>query len=193
MLVETYECEETATETPELSAEAVELIDKLGLEGQQQLLSRDDDRTERVPYRQMTKEEIFVFGTICPVKTALIKFDSEPMPLRVLQVAAHAKSLDIFKELQVWHRKSSAVKDPVLVGLRTIGYETQTFILARWGEALDEMPFLIKTAMAAWKEQMRDSLNEVIAKATSDLASLDSCGFGRAARSSPLSFYGGLA
>lgn len=190
MQVETFECEETATETPEISSEAVALIEKLGLEGQKQLLSPQDDRTERVPYRQMTKDEIFVYSTLCPRKTTLKRFGDEPMPLRVLQVAAHAQSLGIFSDLFVWHRESSAVMDPVLVGTRRVNHEDQTFILARWGEVLEEMPALMRQAMEAWRVKLRGQLSELIASATNRLNALDAQTFEQAVKTREISVYG---
>ncbi len=43
MLVETYEDQEVAEETPEVSEEALGVIEELGLEGQQKLFSENKD------------------------------------------------------------------------------------------------------------------------------------------------------
>lgn len=91
MLVETFELEEVAEQPPELEAEAVALIEKLGLDGQQ----------TRIPYRKMTEEETFVYGILCPMRTPLKKYKEGPIPLRVLQVAAHATDVGMLDRKSV--------------------------------------------------------------------------------------------
>ena len=60
MLVETYEVTEIDAEgTPECEAEASELIEKLGLEGQRKLYRENGNQQTRIPYRKMTAEEKF--------------------------------------------------------------------------------------------------------------------------------------
>ena len=143
MLVETYECEETATEAPEMSDAALALIDKLGLDGQRSLNVSAEPKEGRCPYRRMTAEEAFVYRQICPATTNLREYAESPIPLRVLQVAAHAD--DYFQKLEVWHVEGITVKDPVLVGVTKdpkATWREARFILARWGEVLDEWPAL---------------------------------------------------
>ncbi len=96
MQVETFEAieRELAEHAPEEQAKALELIEELGLDGQQELLTeRDDDDGERCPYRRMTAEEQRVYGAICEKTTEIEAYASGPIPLRVLQVAAHARPL----------------------------------------------------------------------------------------------------
>lgn len=176
MLVETYECEETKSEEPEAAAEAVALIERLELEGQLSLSSQKPG--ERFPYRKMDSEEQFVYGVICPKRTPLKKYADGAIPLRVLQVAAHAVHF-FDKDLEVWHKDTPAVKDPVLVGLKMNpnGWgEPERFILARWGGVLEEWPALLKAAMATWKSHTRDSLGKLKSEIDSTLASIDSMG-----------------
>lgn len=126
-----------------VSEESLALIETLGLQGQRGLVRRaqgvdTDDTTEtRIPYRQITAEESRIYSLVMPEKTDLPEFDLGPIPLRVLQVAAHARPM--FTKLVVWHQ-ANVKEDPILVGIRTDpaskwGAE-QTFILARWGEVL---------------------------------------------------------
>lgn len=193
MKVETYECDETATEHVECADEAIKLIEELGLTGQKSLLH--PQKKTRSPYRQMTKDEFFVFKQICPEETDVTRFNEEPMPLRVLQVASHAKSTGMFDRLVVWHRESAAVKDPVLVGEKDVqsspanGYTSKEFyILARWGDALDEWPAVIKTAMAIWREKNTAKLEEVIAQAKADLSAVATAGMSYAIKK-PTPYY----
>lgn len=194
MQVETFECEETATEPVDASAEAIALIEQLGLTGQQKLLTKSSETTSRCPYRKMTKDEAFVYGMLCPQKTLLAEYGDEPMPLRVLQVAAHAKDLDFFEDLHVWHRESADIKDPVLVGSKKepgkYGSTTCLYILARWGEVLDEWPALSKAALARWKEKSTAAFNKIIGEAQANLAQVDSMSFDGAITKGMPSSYG---
>ncbi len=98
--VETYEVPEVAYDgTVESSEEAITLIRSLGLQGQEKLISGNKNDV-RSPYRKMTKEEFIVYSSLFEDKTPIDKYGDEPIPLRVLQVAAHAK--DLFDKLEVW-------------------------------------------------------------------------------------------
>ncbi len=172
MLVETYECEETATETPELADEAMAIIDKLELTGQREMSARKD-AGDRCPYRKMEADEMFIFGELCPQKTELKKYADSPIPIRVLQIAAHAT--DYFDNLVVWHPSAAAEKDPVLVGMKkpkTGEWRQEAFILARWGSVLEEMPALTKKALAAYRARIAAYIGRVIQRANADLNSL---------------------
>lgn len=184
MLVETFECEETATETPEMCAEAQELIASLELEGQKAMTAPATER--RVPYRLMTADEKFVYSTLCPLATRLAQYKQSPIPLRVLQVAAHAKESGFFAKLVVWDRASVASKDPVLVGYEIDRYDAEPYILARWGEHLDEWPAMVKAAMSAWRVNAKDYANAVIRKAKAALETIDSMGLEDAMRGNPV-------
>src|SRR5690606_31479142 len=97
MQVETYEVNETLSDgTVEQMSdpESLALIEQLGLRGQETLLGKreagDDVAVVRCPYRRMSAEEQNVFAVVCPQVTSLEEYASGPIPLRVLQVAAHA-------------------------------------------------------------------------------------------------------
>jgi hypothetical protein len=87
MLVESYECQETASESIEASEEAVKLIEELGLEGQKSILSKNDDGdARRVPYSIANAEQLFVFQVLCPKAYKLSEYKRlTPIPLRVFQ------------------------------------------------------------------------------------------------------------
>lgn len=184
MLVETFECEETATESPEMCAEAQELIDSLGLTGQKAMTAPATER--RIPYRLMTADEKFVYSQLCPLSTALSGYKQSPIPLRVLQVAAHAKQSGFFEKLVVWDRASVASKDPVLVGYEVDRYDAEPYILARWGEHLEEWPALVKQAIATWRQNVKDYANDCIRKSKAYLETIDSLGMSEALRGNPV-------
>jgi len=157
MLVESFECAEVMSEHPEIVSEAVEIIETLELAGQKQFLS-PTKADNRCPYREITAEEAFVYRTLCPQESQLSRYNASPIPLRVLQIAAHATSLGMFKRFLVWDRVSVSVKDPVLVawtgGEYDWGDSNRCFILARWGEELETFAVLRARAVVAAKEML---------------------------------------
>lgn len=169
MLVETFECTETIDEPVEATSEAIDLIESLELDGQKELIGvKGESQPSRCPYREITAEERFVYQTLCPAVVMLNRYNTAPIPLRVLQVAAHANSLGMFKRLMVWDRMSVAVKDPVLVGWTGGEYDWQNnrcFILARWGEELEAFATLrrkaVEIARHALVEQAERLLGQV--------------------------------
>ena len=90
MQVESFECTETAHEPLEACQEAVSLMEQLGLDGQKELVTPKPDNgfAKRLPYREITAAEAFVYRVLCPDVTPLKKYARSPIPLRVLQVAA---------------------------------------------------------------------------------------------------------
>lgn len=119
MQTETYEVEKIdQNEMQALAAdgEAALLIEQLGLKGQQTLMT--PETKELIPYRVMTKEEHTVFKTLFPQRCAVEEYQQGPIPLRVLQVAAHARTLvDLpdFAYLEVWHPKQGIEDVPSYV------------------------------------------------------------------------------
>lgn len=163
--IETFECTETAEEPIELSEEAAELIERMGLTGQASFIKRDDKGSveSRCPYRLMTEEEISVYRTLCPSEVKIEKYDAAPIPVRVLQIAAHAKQVIPGVSLLVWDKEKNEVKDPVLVGCT--GYEwspDKTYILARWGEQLDTFATLFDMASKAVKGRLEADAKKLL-------------------------------
>ena len=178
MQVDTFECDETASEPIEACEEAVALMESLGLEGQKSLVTKSEKsgRDTRCPYREMTKDEAFVYRVLCPEETDLSRYSRAPIPLRVLQIAAHASDLGIFKKLVVWDRKSAVVKDPVLVayGKPAPGeWRDSMFILARWGEELEPFVVLAKRAFEQKRRQIGEALKVIAAGIGSKVAAAE--------------------
>jgi len=165
MQIQTYEIEEiNSSEAATLAAdgEAVELMEKLGLTGQQSLLSNDGNQT-RFPYPVMTKLEALVYSTCFPQKTKLQDFAVEIIPVRVLQVAAFCRDFSQTAYLEIWHPPISKV-DPILVGRKSC-YSGEQYILARWGSAL--LPF--ETLLEQAKEKYKKVATLKLMKLESDL------------------------
>jgi hypothetical protein len=171
MKVETFECQETMEESMELELEAVNLIQNLKLEGQMSLIKKTESGSDvRCPYREFTKDELFVYNTLCPEKIPVERYTASPIPVRVLQVIAHAKSIEMFDRILVWDKESVQMKDPVLVGEIGNQYasDKKQFILARWGEELDEFPYLLKKAAKIHKDKILAKYREIMVKAKQD-------------------------
>lgn len=182
MQVETFEVSEQTTDTgASFDAEAVELIERLGLEGQRTLLVQreagGDTVTVRNPYRTMTAEEQRVYGVLCPEKSKLVEYDSSAIPVRILQVAAHA--VEFFERIEVWHPKERVDDDPVLVGVK-LGPKNQwgsrpetPHILARWGAVLLPFDECRDLAAKALRRKWEASAKGAISEAERFLATLD--------------------
>lgn len=169
MQVETYEVKETNEDGKiECDATAIALIESLGLEGQKRFLSGEE--VSRCPYRKMTKEEYFIYRNLCTSTSELCKYDDGPIPLRVLQVAAHAR--EFFTAVEVWHPESADIKDPVLIGINKKGYDTEYFILARWGEVLETIENLRAIAANLFRTKHLAKLQEIYEEAEACIANV---------------------
>jgi hypothetical protein len=160
MKVETYEQNEIKEECQDEKTALLELSQKLGLSGQQGLLAEPTKTT--FPYRRMNKLEERVYGVLLINKTELKNYDEGIVPLRVLQVAAHASEFSTCAYLEVW--TNTAIKDPILVG-RKERYGNENFILARWGEMLESMNVLKERAKEMLGPSLRIKISEIISKA----------------------------
>lgn len=165
MHIETYECEElknSGATTMAADAESIELIQKLGLEGQQTLA--DPETCTRQPYREMTALELYVWRTVCPETTDVRQYRHSPIPLRVLQVIAYARELGIYEKLEVWHPKQ-VIDDPLLVGVpKGEQYGRKRHLIARWGETLVPFEKLIEQARKAYQAEVVSKLDEIEAE-----------------------------
>lgn len=169
MKIETYEIEPQSTDIATLAAdgEAREICEKLGLEGQ---LSLSNNESQTVfPYRVMTKLEQLVFELHCPNHTKLRDYKSEAIPVRVLQVAAHATDCKFLHHIRVWHPEDSRL-DPVLVGY-TSEYGGTLYLLARWGAVWKDFSILVKEAKAIWKQRRLAAIK----RAEQDISMVKAC------------------
>lgn len=175
MKVETYEIEEiNASDASKMAAdsEAIELIEKLDLAGQRSLINKESG--SRIPYREMTALEGFVFGLLFPNQTKLKDYSHGIIPVRVLQIAAYARELNLFKKLAVWH-PAPGVCDPLLCGFKQSGdYEWNGtwFLLARWGDALESFEQLTAKARDIWVSKTKNELTRYRRAIDDDLAGL---------------------
>ncbi len=171
MQVETYEQTEMTSAGPECDAEAIALIESLGLTGQQELITRPDGDAVRNPYRLMTEEELCVYSLLMPKHVEISKYSDGPIPLRVLQVAAHARDLGL-PVLRVWCPATGPKDDPILVA-REHDYTSKIWLLARWGDALLPMEELAKKAAALARDGIKTALLAALEEVRGDLSMID--------------------
>jgi len=170
MEIETYEVGEvTATGVESASdPEALKLIESLGLSGQQKFVKSDGSGVQtRAPYRLMTTTEHRVYSILLPDRQELSQYDGQMIPLRVLQVAAHAKEIDMFKRIEIWHAEGT--DDPLLVGRTDVhdwrrAAQHEAFILARWGTELKPLEELIGEAKAKLASMFKAVVSEALAR-----------------------------
>ena len=170
--VETYEIEDaTHGEASQMAhdAEAAELIEKLGLSGQKSL--QNPETLTRCPYPVAEEDALLVFKALNPETCRPEDYSLDCIPVRVMQVLAHARELNFFTSFAIWYPKSARIEDPVLVGLRNWkrpGHSWETtdiYILARWGKML--LPFAELRELAV--RTLRDRATSRIAKALGEM------------------------
>lgn len=161
MLVETYEVTETGADgAVEIEAEALELIESLGLSGQQSLVRAGGEEPRRIPYQQMKPDEVRVYKALYPQEVKLERYDAGPIPVRVLQVIAFAR--DLFDMVVIWAPQQHD-PDPVLVGFTNrpdVWHRGVPHLLARWGDALDPYPELRERAEGVMAATFEDKARE---------------------------------
>ena len=172
MLVEIYAESETQTMTPDDCEGGLALVNKLGLTKQSEFYKAD---RPMVPWVEATPEQVFVFRECCPIEEKLADYHAGPIPVRVLEVAEKAQESGFFTDkrgLCVWRPESLSDirRDPVLVGYRAgrTEWPPVCFILARWGDVLEEWPALLKKALASAGAKIR----RVRAELDRDLAAI---------------------
>ena len=177
MKVETFECSETAAEPIEACEEAIRIATELGMEGQIELTQTDENGIQsRCPYREMTRDELFMYQVLCPEKSSPEAYKRSAIPLRVLQVLAHAQTIELFKRFEIWDKESQVVKDPVLVAFdkrETYASSRKTYILARWGEELETPSTLLKRAIEFHRAHLLDQAKKLVSQAKSVLGDVE--------------------
>jgi len=171
--VETYEEHEQEEIThPELHEEQVRLAKELGLNGQEELVAKSDTGERIIPYRLMKKDEEKVYNILLKGKVKVEDYKAGPIPLRVLQVLSHAKSLNFFDGFHVWYAEEAEVKDPLLVGYTGESYSPTNYLLARWGDELHSLENLSIQAGNVLKTRLKSSYASKMSELESKTKSL---------------------
>ena len=169
--IEIFESPDIVEETVEQSAEAMALIEEMGLTGQQALCKKNEETgvQTRFPYRLMTDEERFIYSVLCPEKTELKNYRNDAVPFEILKTAKMAMTFPETVYLSVWSASSKTVKDPVLVGSKNY-WASEVYLLGRWGEELLPLEVLIPDAINRWYKQRQDNLRRIIDSAQRELS-----------------------
>lgn len=152
MHIREYACE-TTPHSEEFSEEALALLEKLGAENQFRFYKQDG---AVCPYRKMSPMEHAVYTLVLPVREPIAKFKACRIPLRVLQIGAHAAE-HLQGELIIWHQGEG--KDGPLLTLREGSeYAGSYYLLARWAEVFEEFPVLVEQAIEINRDKIRAEL-----------------------------------
>lgn len=173
MKIETYE-EAAFTDSASglaIEGEMLNLIEELGLEGQKNI-STGNETGNICPYRKMTAIEQKAFKLAFPHETKMENYREGVIPLRVLQVAKHAK--EWLPRITVWHPEPGN-PDPLLVGYEKADWGGTPFILARWGDALMTFEEICQKAKRALVSKLRKEHIEAESKLRDAKALLDNC------------------
>lgn len=177
MNIETYEIEEIQGELGNMAAdsEAMELIQTLGLEGQQKLCN--GETVTRFPYAKLTAQQELVYSLVFPEKTKVANYGGGIIPLRVLQIISHVQQFNFIKHVEVWHPKESNADDPILVATEkhptSEWSDGPRYLLARWGQkALLPFETLMEQAKDLWLVRKRIALTKTLKQVQNDLDQL---------------------
>lgn len=172
MQIETYEIEEikdSEASTMAADAEAMELIEKLELDGQKSL--SNPETLTRFPYPRLTSKQEAVFTAMFPEQSNARSYNAGIIPLRVLQVIAYCQTCPQTKYLQIWHTRIPK-EDPILIGSPT-QYSNEKYLLARWGDALPTFEELTAKALPMVKAKFAAEIEKGLAKLSSYKAAVN--------------------
>lgn len=146
MQVEIYDEREldTSTLATEPDAEALAIIDELGLTNQK------TGSGARLNYPKPTEDQSFVMSVLFSEKTKLEAYDAGGIPLRVLKEIRNYRAENPTHRLYVLHAPPAQVKDPVLIACDG-QHEWQDGprmcrLIARWGDGLESWDKLMGKA-----------------------------------------------
>lgn len=115
-------------------------VRELGLDKQAAIVEED---TKPNPFLKMDRGTHAMFEILCPRRTDIEKFSSEPIPYEALGMYGLAVHEGYFDKVQIWDNAKEP--DPIMVG--KIGDDF--YLMARWG--LDKVTF----------EQLRDRAKKI--------------------------------
>lgn len=178
--VEIYDERELDPNTlkPEADAEAVALIEELGLDAQKH------EDGQRIAYPVPTADQVFIIQVLFPQMTHLKSYDAGSIPLRVLKEIRSYKAENPNHRLIVLHSTPAQVKDPFLMAYcgsyeweaTQKGIIPKLRMIARWGDALEPWPELMNKAKTIMAGRATDTLDLLIRKATAMRESVKSTG-----------------
>lgn len=162
MDVEIYDERETTVEGPEVDAEALALIEELGLTAQ-------IEEGERITYPTVTESQSMVLMALFPQLTRVDRYDAGAIPLRVLKEIRSFMAEHPGTPLYVCHQPPAQVSDPVLVAYSGHVYGENTESLFRFGDKPPRLVARWGDALKPWDELHREAM-QVAASLLDDMA-----------------------
>ena len=105
-----------------------ELVEKLDLEGQTRIVSKDKSP---IPFLNMNQSLINVFKTLCPRQVDVTAYDVTPIPVDILDLVSLSINEKYFNKIEIWYDEKSP--NPACIG--TTGYWYQS----TWYDDRDRM------------------------------------------------------
>lgn len=109
-------------------------VEKLGLNGQQKMIQRDNNPSVYILMNQSLKA---IFSILCPSTVEYKNYDKSTIPLEVLREIALCEKEGYFAKIYIWW--DDVQLDPIVVGKVTTDYSSPLHIIARWGDEV--LPF----------------------------------------------------
>jgi hypothetical protein len=139
---------------PEHLEEWTKTVEELKLEGQQKLAKPEKSP---IPFQPMNTIMQVVYGILCPEKEPVNRYEASTIPLRVLSLIALAEREKYFTDIDIWHANDKP--DPIAVGYTNGRYSSNgMFILARWGDELQDFPTLEAKAKKIFKDRVQNKI-----------------------------------
>ncbi len=164
-MVQAYLQEEVKelTESVDKSAQWQEMIDKLDLQGQRDLIGTAEKIVSPIPFLPMTNRVKNVLRILCPQTAIVEEYKHAAIPLDALALILLAKDQQYFDKIEVWY--SDRKTDPVAVGIVEKSDERQEtkFLIARWGDERKEMHELEQEAIVQKAQELEKEARRKIA------------------------------
>ena len=136
-----------------------ELVESLGLEGQQSL---SDGGKSPIPFLYMNAGMVAMFEILCPKKNDVSSYSKAPIPLEVLGLIKLSENEGYFEYIKIWH--DNADPDPIAVGVSKKDGETNHYLLARWGDEALSFEHLLKKARQRFIDESTAQIKEKLVK-----------------------------
>ena len=115
---------------------------------------------QKLDFALFTREQAGVYGAICPNKDSIEpeKIIDYPLPDRVLEIVKLVQVDNRFYKYEVWKSDAYEIKDPILLGRvrdeknPTYTWNDKFYLIARWGEELEQFDKLKTKAINFMKE-----------------------------------------
>ena len=121
-------------------------VEELDLEGQRKIQS--GDKRTPVPFPLMNQAMKNTYGVLCPSILLIHDYDKTAIPLRVLALLSLCKENEYFGKIEIWFDDKTPC--PLAVGCDG----SDKYIIARWGDELEEFAVLQERAIIR-KEGLR--------------------------------------